>query len=247
LILCPLAAGLLLPAARLQASEITVEWNGVFNIPDIVDPPGVFIDITVTPDPAGMNFIEDLDVGLLIATTWQGDLIISLEHLDSGRFHTLLDRPGSPEVNLFGFSADNYGNASTGELFVLDDEAANAYDVPFVGSPGIPDVTGHWQPDTDPLSLFDGDLITGTWRVWFADQGGGDLAQAQSIALHFKTIPAPAAGAVLAAWLAGAVASTPRRRRSSSARRRVVVPEQRDRQEAAGDVDAGVQDHHDPQ
>ena len=89
-----------------------------------------------------MNVIEDLDVGLLIPTTWQGDLSISLEHLDSGSFHTLLDRPGSPEVNIFGFSADNYGNTTTGEHFVLDDEAANPYDVPFVGSPGIPDVTG---------------------------------------------------------------------------------------------------------
>ena len=214
----PVAAGLLLPGAPLVASQITVEWNGVFDIPDIVHPPGVFIDINVTPDPSGMNVIEDLDVGLIIATTWQGDLIISLEHLDSGRFHTLLDRPGSPELSIFGFSADNYGNRTTGERFVLDDEAANPYDVPFVSSPGIPDVTGHWQPDTDPLSSFDGDLITGTWRVWFADLGGGDLAHVETIALHFKTIPAPAAGAVFAAWVTWAAARAPRRRRSSSAR-----------------------------
>ncbi len=107
LILCTVAAGLLLPAPPLAASEITVVWTGVFDIPDIAPPPGVFIDINVTPDPSGMNVIEDLDVGLLIPPTWQGDLSISLEHLDSGSFHTLLDRPGSPEVSIFGFSADN--------------------------------------------------------------------------------------------------------------------------------------------
>ncbi len=216
LILCTVAAGLLLPAPPLAASEITVVWTGVFDIPDIAPPPGVFIDIAVTPDPAGMNVIVDLDVGLLIPTTWQGDLSISLEHLDSGSFHTLLDRPGSPEVSIFGFSADNYGNTTTGEHFVLDDEAANPYDVPFVDSPGIPDVTGSWQPDTDPLSSFDGDLITGTWRVWFADQGGGDLAHVEGIALHFKTIPVPATGVVFAAWVAWAAARDPRRRRWSS-------------------------------
>ena len=95
-----LAVLLLSSATPVLGSEITVEWSGVFNIPDIVDPPGVFIDLTVSPDPAGMNIIEDLDVGLIIPTTWQGDLIISLEHVESGRFHRLLDRPGSPEVNL---------------------------------------------------------------------------------------------------------------------------------------------------
>ncbi len=217
-ILGPVAAGLLLPAAGLAASQITVEWTGVFNIPDIVAPPGVFIDIAVTPDPRGMNIIEDLDVGLLIPTTWQGDLIISLEHLESGSFHTLLDRPGSPEVNIFGFSADNYGNTATGEYFMLDDEAANPYDVPFVSSPGIPDVTGYWQPDTDPLSSFDGDVITGTWRFWFADLGGGDLAHVEGLALHFKTIPGPATGVVFAAWAAWAAGRAPRRRRGSSRR-----------------------------
>ena len=216
--LCPVAAALMLPAAQLAASQITVEWTGVFNIPDIVDPPGVFIDITVTPDPRGMNIIEDLDVGLLIPTTWQGDLIISLEHLETGSFHTLLDRPGSLGQNIYGFSGDNYGNTATGEYFRLDDEAANPYDVPFVSSPGIPNVTGRWQPDTDPLSSFDGELIIGTWRFWFADQGGGDLAHVEGLALHFKTIPAPATGVVFVTWMAWATGRAQRRRRWPSRR-----------------------------
>jgi hypothetical protein len=196
-ILC-LATTVLLAASPLSASQIDVEWHGVFKIPDLVDPPGVFLDIAVTPDPAGMNLIVDLDVSLLIPTTWQGDLTIALEHLESGRFHTLLSRPGSPPGS-HGFSADNYGNTATGDRFILDDESPNPYDVPWVESPGIPDVTGRWQPDTDPLSSFDGDLIVGTWRFWFADQGGGDLAEVHTLGLHFTTIPAPPAGAVLAA------------------------------------------------
>ncbi|MHC4217354.1 MAG: hypothetical protein ACYSU7_02755 [Planctomycetota bacterium] len=192
---------LLLLAPSAFGSEITVEWVGDFGIPDIIDPPGVFIDVEVTPDPAGMNIIEDLDLGLIIATTWQGDLIISLEHLESGRFHRLLDRPGNYPGSVYGFSADNYGILATSERFVLDDEALNPYDRPYVESPGIPDVTGHWQPDTDPLSSFDGDSIVGTWRLWFADQGGGDLAFVRNIALDFQTIPAPAAAAPLVWWL----------------------------------------------
>jgi hypothetical protein len=196
------------PAAA--GSEITVEWSGDFGIPDIVDPPGVFIDITVTPDPGGFNVIEDLDLGLIISTTWQGDLIISLEHVESGRFHRHLDRAGSVSPGGYGYSADNFGNEATGERFILDDEAPNPYDVPYVEGHGIPDVTGRWQPDTDPLSAFDGDTIAGTWRLWFADQGGGDLAFVKNIDLHFTTtIPAP--GAAPALILAGLLRRTRKR------------------------------------
>ena len=70
-----------------------------------------------------------------------------------------------------------------------------------MSSPGIPDVVGHWQPDTDPLASFDGDVIVGTWRVWFADQGGGDLAHVENITLHFTTIPGPSAVGLLAGWI----------------------------------------------
>ena len=176
--------------------------------------------------------LNGLDVGRHTSIrTGGGNDSISVDDSDFGTTNLLsgvgvsaVGGPGSDRIRFDGVRIagqvfiSNYGDASTGERFVLDDEAANAYDVPFVGSPGIPDVTGHWQPDTDPLSLFDGDLITGTWRVWFADLGGGDLAHVESIALHFKTIPAPAAGAVFAAWVTWAAARAPRRRRSSSAR-----------------------------
>jgi hypothetical protein len=197
-----LLAPIFLLASPAAGSEIIVEWSGNFGIPDIVDPPGVFLDIEVGPDPAGMNIIEDLDLGWIIPTTWQGDLIISLEHVESGRFHRLLDRPGDPPVG-YGFSADNYGNSVTGKHFVLDDEAPHPYDFPDVDLPGIPDVIGLWQPDTDPLSSFDGDSIVGTWRLWFADLGGGDLAFVENIALHFTTVPAPGAGALLVLWVMG--------------------------------------------
>lgn len=196
-----LGAFALMAAPVAAGSEITVQWSGDFGIPDIVDPPGVFIEIEVTPDVGGMNVIEDMDLGLIISTTWQGDLIISLEHEESGRFHRLLDRPGSLTPDGYGYSADNYGNLATGERFILDDEAPNPYDIPWVEGHGIPDVTGRWQPDTDPLSMFDGDSIVGTWRLWFADQGGGDLAFVKNIDLHFTTVPAPGAAAPLALWL----------------------------------------------
>ena len=143
-----------------KSKMLRIVWNTEVKI---VDPPGVFLDLEVEPDPDGMNIITDLDVGWIITTTWQGDLIIAVEHVDTGRFHTLLDRPGSPPSG-FGFSADVYGNPATGERFTLDDEADNPYDVPFVRSPGIPNVTGRWQPDSDPLASFDGDSIVGTWR-----------------------------------------------------------------------------------
>jgi hypothetical protein len=184
----PVLVALACVHATAFGDEIIVEWEGHVVIPDN-DPPGVFVELTVDPDPNGHNTISDLDLGVLIPHTWQGDLTFWLEHVDSGRMFRVLDRPGAGR---FGFSADNYGNPQTRELFLLDDEADNPYDIPWFENPGLPNVTGRWQPDTDPLSGFDGDSIVGRWRFWAEDQGGGDIGAIERISLQFTTIPAPA-------------------------------------------------------
>lgn len=184
------------------AQEIkTYKWDGKVPVPD---GGSAFVDIEVDDEFAE---IVDLEVDLIIEHTWQGDLTIELEHLDSGRKALLMDRPGEPEVGGFGFSEDNIGNPVTGEKFTFDDDAAFPYDF---GSPGAPvqNPVGGWLPDTDPLSIFDGDDKHGTWRLTVIDFCCGDSGSILNFGLQIVNIPEPAA-----LWLLGICGLAAMRRR----------------------------------
>lgn len=162
--------------------------------------------------------ISDLNVGVIITHTWQGDVIASIEHVGFGPAAMLINRPGATGTQV-GFSADNYGNLTTGAYFVLDDEALGVYDTPAMGgvgptSTGIHNVTGNWRPDSGPtdgvgnLGVFDGQPIAGTWRLWARDPfESGSTGSIRALSLIF---PAPATVSLM--WLA-CLTSRPGRRR----------------------------------
>ncbi len=128
----------------------------------------------VTSTLAGSGgVITDLNVGLNINHTWQGDLKVQLTHVNSGTTVTLIDQPGTPGPGQgFGFSADNYG--APGSPFVLDDAAAQTYDTPQVALPGTNNVTGSWKPDLGPLSAFNGLNANSNWILTVEDFAAGD-------------------------------------------------------------------------
>ena len=160
------------------------KWDGNISIPDGT---GQFVFAAINV-PGDGTVIEDLDVDLIIQHTWQGDLIIELEHVGGARI-TLVDRPGFDGAG-FGFQVDNYGNPDTGEKFILDDEAASIYDDPAAGG-GIPNVTGSWQPE-EALSTFDGTNKEGLWYLWVSDNAGQDLGSILNFGLHITNVPEPA-------------------------------------------------------
>lgn len=170
------------------------QWNGTQDIPDN-DPAGTSNIITV-PDHGD---IADLDVDLIIQHTWQGDIIVNLTS-PGGTTATLVNRPGFPALT-FGFSADNYGDPSSGAFF-LDDEAASVYDQPAVAGPGISNVSGNWLPDLGPLSLFDGADKFGDWTINVSDNAGGDTGALLQWSLHFVNVPEPTTLGLLGAALA---------------------------------------------
>ena len=177
------------PVIRADSLQI-FEFNPNMPIPDI---DVIEIDFLVEPD-LSCPIIRDINVGLLIPHTWQGNLKLNLTHLRTGVSTSLFDQPGVPQTT-FGFSADNYGNSMTGELFFLDDEATEFYDTQPLGSvspPGIENVTGSWLPEGD-LSLFDGINASGIWRLRIEDFGGGDVGTLETFSLHITTsaIPEP--------------------------------------------------------
>ncbi|MGE0480011.1 MAG: proprotein convertase P-domain-containing protein [Phycisphaerae bacterium] len=126
--------------------------------------------------------VLDLDVGLLIPHTYQGDLQIVLTS-PVGTVITLVDRPGYPQSS-FGFSENNFGNSAAGKLFVLDDEAPARYDV---GSPGAPadNVNGAWRPDGDLLAIFDAENPLGVWTLTVFDREAQDVGMIASWRLTF--------------------------------------------------------------
>lgn len=177
--------------AETQAGGVQVfEANPNLAIPDV----GIIsFDLTVPADPL-FPVMADLDVGLVIPHTWQGDLKLTLTHVDDGLSAVLFDRPGAPQITLFGFSADNYGHPASGAPFVLNDEAVDRYDAPPLGpvpAPGIPNVTGDWLPES-PLSVFAGTLAAGTWRLTIQDHAGGDVGILQTLSLRMTLVPEPA-------------------------------------------------------
>jgi subtilisin-like proprotein convertase family protein len=196
-------------AELVQVFEI--QPNGA--IPDIGT---IHFDMLVNP-VANSRIVVDVDAGLLIPHTWQGDLKISLSHLDTGQSSLLFDRPGSPQNTIFGFSADNYGNPTTNQLFYLDDVAAGVYDSPPFGnvnSPGIANVTGNWLTEGS-LAAFDGIDATGIWRLTIEDFAGGDVGALNVFQLRITTIPEPNAmiGWSIVSAIIGAFGGRPVRRR----------------------------------
>ncbi|MEW5986602.1 MAG: choice-of-anchor Q domain-containing protein, partial [Chloroflexota bacterium] len=122
-------------------------------------------------NPAGVNdyltlsetgSITDLDVYLLASHTWVGDLLFTLEHVATGTTITLIDRPGAPPAP----SCDGDDIDAT-----LDDEAATL--VEEACAPTTPTIFGSFIP-YNSLSAFDGEDLSGGWRLTAADLSSGD-------------------------------------------------------------------------
>ncbi|MFK7887005.1 MAG: DUF4215 domain-containing protein [Gammaproteobacteria bacterium] len=133
-------------------SELTIA------IPDNT-PTGVSDSVVL---PAG-GLISDLDLSLTADHTWVGDLIVTLEHVSTGTSAVLIDRPGVPATG-FGCSADNVD-------VTLDDAAGTAVEEQCSTTP--PAIGGTHAP-SNPLSVFNGEPVGGTWTLTVSDNAGQD-------------------------------------------------------------------------
>jgi subtilisin-like proprotein convertase family protein len=188
------------------------QWTGQVAIPDAPaagsNPNSASVFIDVPADAGGLNLIGDLNVDILIAHTWQGDLNLELV-APGGQTVGLLNRPGTTSQfgAPFGFSTDNFGNPTTGAVFLFDDEAAATYEQAF--PTGTANPTGSFKPE-NALSVLDGTSKVGRWQLRVTDQGAGDVGSIRGFSLHFtNVIPAPGAIALFGA--AGLAAARRRR------------------------------------
>jgi subtilisin-like proprotein convertase family protein len=112
--------------------------------------------------------IQDLDVQLDIEHTYVGDLLITLEHLDTGATVTLIDRPGVPD-STYGCSGDDID--ATIDDYGPDGDAENMCD----DQPAISGrVRGGDPPSSTLLTAFEGESLSGNWKVTVSDHAGQD-------------------------------------------------------------------------
>ncbi len=106
--------------------------------------------------------LADLNVSLKVTHTWVGDLSFSLVHEDTGTSVVLIDRPGVP-ASTFGCSSDDIDAT-------LDDEGTAPVETTCSSNPAL---GGNLVPN-EPLAAFDGEDLSGSWRLDVADAVGPD-------------------------------------------------------------------------
>ncbi|MCB8942744.1 MAG: choice-of-anchor B family protein [Ardenticatenaceae bacterium] len=132
-------------------------------IPDN-DPLGISNDLVI----GGSGSITDLDISLDVSHTWVGDLIFTLEHVDTGTTATFYDRPGYTGSG-FGCSSDNVDVTANDEGPDGDIESQCATNPAISGNR-----VGGDPANSSLLAAFDGESLSGTWRLTASDNAGGD-------------------------------------------------------------------------
>ena len=105
----------------------------------------------------------DLNVAVTVHHTYVGDLVLILEHQETGTSVTLIDRPGVP--------GGAYGCSGNDMEALLDDEAKSPVETEC--APAVPTILGAFRPN-DPLANFDGQSLSGTWKLTISDRASYD-------------------------------------------------------------------------
>lgn len=170
-----------LDSCELAGFTTSVEDTPNVAIPDN-DPAGVTSTITV----AGSGYISDLNVGLYIQHTYQGDIIATLSH--GGVAVDLINRAGSSlwscNNGLTGYAANNFGTSN--DMLVLDDGAAVLIDCYGGPNGAIGNYVGPAMPH-EPLAAFNGLNMAGEWTLTVSDHAINDIGTLVSWSLDFTT------------------------------------------------------------
>ncbi len=134
---------------------------------------GVFHEFTV-PDS---GTIQDLNLGLNITHTWNGDLIVMLSH--GGTNVVVMNRPGGT------------GNNDNGYNVILDDEGTSAIQTAVLAGNAGPLVSPPNYIPNSALSAFDGMNKQGVWRVTISDNAGADTGSLVSWSLIIQNQGSP--------------------------------------------------------
>jgi hypothetical protein len=133
-------------------------------------------DVTDTIQISSARPISDLNVPLDISHTYVGDLVVSLQHVETNTTVKLLDRPG--------YDPNPLGCKRADIQAILDDEADTLAED--MCNPKPPAITGRVIPN-QPLSDFDGQSTYGSWRLIISDRISQDGGALNNWCLTFET------------------------------------------------------------
>jgi subtilisin-like proprotein convertase family protein len=146
------------PTAPIYKDLYCDDLSQPIYIPDN-DPAGRSDDIVISDGQKLVN----LSVYLEISHTYVGDLVVTLANNRTGEKIDLINRPGVPN--------SQYGCSSNNIASILDDAAAQPAENKCASNLAI---SGIFLPD-EPLSVFSGRNINGTWRLNVSDHSPNDV------------------------------------------------------------------------
>ncbi|MCK5861664.1 MAG: proprotein convertase P-domain-containing protein, partial [Candidatus Hydrogenedentes bacterium] len=147
------------------------------SLPSVPIPDNDPIGVSDTLSISDAGIIADMNVHLNIEHSFVGDLVVTLDHMDSGTTVVLIDRPGYTGGSGFGCGQDNYA------AIVLDDEGAGGA----IEDMCEDDLTS--PPNYTPngfLSAFDGLNKASDWVLTVSDNAGGDTGTLNSWCVTFS-------------------------------------------------------------
>ncbi len=130
-------------------------------IPDYQETPVPLHDFIIITET---GTISDLDISVIVNHTWVGDIIMTLEHMDTGTVVTFIDRPGEP-AGTNGCREDNIDAT-------LDDDASDPVEDE-CSSVNPAAIYGTFFPNNF-LSAFNSEDLYGIWRLSVTDNYYGD-------------------------------------------------------------------------
>jgi len=133
---------------------------------------------TSTIAVADAGAIGAVAVDLEIAHDWIGDLLVTLEHAETGRRVTLIDRPGFPASPVGCSHADVRCTLEDTATAAAEDTCRNRR----------PALRGSLQPSA-ALAAFAGESAGGTWTLRVADAVEGDTGKLQHWCLALQAAP----------------------------------------------------------
>jgi subtilisin-like proprotein convertase family protein len=123
--------------------------------------------------------LTDVEIDLGITHTWQGDLIVEVEH--NSTIVVIVDQPGVP-AGTFGCDQDNYDG------LVIDDQGTGGA---IEGACAMNLSSPPNYTPNNPLSVFNGMSSSGDWTIRVSDNAGFDTGTLNHWSLHLH---APGAG-----------------------------------------------------
>lgn len=132
---------------------------------------GITESIITVPSGSGSGTIQDMNVFVDLDHSWVGDLTIQLEHVESGTLVTLQTQHGIS------------GNDITEVTY--DDEATGGS----IASARPPFGPGEFVP-LEVLSAFDGESLSGTWKLVVVDHFFGDMGELHGFRIEGETADA---------------------------------------------------------